>query len=168
MQKVLHIEDDEANRRLVRKVLCADGFEVVEAASGIDGIRKALTSQPDIILLDIELPDMDGYEVTLKLRGELSGKDVPIVALTGKGDEHMSRAVGCDGHIFKPIDVNRLSQQVRSYISAARGRLRVSPEDEQLLLTQSQKIAARLQSKIEELETTNKQLLESEKVRAEF
>ena len=66
MRKVLHIEDDAANRRLVRKVLSAEGFEVVEADSGIDGIRKALASQPDIILLDIELPDMDGYEVTLK------------------------------------------------------------------------------------------------------
>lgn len=168
MRKVLHIEDDAANRRLVRKVLSADGFEVVEADSGIDGIRKALASQPDIILLDIELPDMDGYEVTLKLRGELSGKDVPIVALTGKGDEQMSRAVGCDGHIFKPIDINRLSNQVRSYVSAVRGRHRSSAEGEQLLLTQSQKIASRLQSKIEELETTNQQLLESEKVRAEF
>jgi len=169
MPKVLHIEDDAANRMLVGKVLEADGFAVVTAESGIDGIRKALATQPDVILLDIELPDMDGYEVTLKLRGELSGREVPIVALTGKGDEQMIRAVGCDGHIFKPIDINRLPSQVRSFITMARHRARADQTDgEGLLLAQGQKIAGRLQAKIEELERTNKQLLGSEKVRTEF
>ena len=100
MVKVLHIEDDTANRALVRKVLGAAGFTVIEADSGISGIKKALATQPDVILLDIGLPDMDGYEVTLKLRGELAGRDVPIVALTGKGDRRLSAAVGCDGLIM--------------------------------------------------------------------
>jgi signal transduction histidine kinase len=166
MPTVLHIEDDANNRRLVRKVLAADGFSVVEAADGLSGIRAALSSKPDIILLDIELPDMDGYEVTLKLRGELEGSEVPIVALSGKGDRDMSIAVGCDGHIFKPIDINRLPRQVRSYIEGAREES--DPDTGRLLLAQGRKLASRLQNKIEELEETNRQLLASEKVRADF
>ena len=101
---------------LVRKVLGNAGFEIVEADDGVSGIKKALDTKPDIILLDIALPDMDGYEVTLKLRGELSGCDIPIVALSGKGDRDMSKAVGCDAHIKKPIDVVKFPSQVRFFI----------------------------------------------------
>jgi len=165
MPTVLHIEDDENNRRLVGKVLGNAGFEVVDAADGISGIREALSCKPDIILIDIELPDMDGYEVTLKLRGELGGRQVPIVALSGKGDRDMSIAVGCDGHIFKPIDISRLPRQVRSYIAGAREPV---ADTGRLLLEQGHKLASRLQVKIEELEKTNQRLVESEKVRADF
>lgn len=165
MPTVLHIEDDEHNRRLVRKVLGNAGFKVVEAADGISGIRQALSSDPDIILVDIELPDMDGYEVTLKLRGELGERQVPIVALSGKGDRDMSIAVGCDGHIFKPIDIGRLPRQVKSFIAGAREPV---ADTGRLLLAQGHKLASRLQAKIEELETTNRQLVASEKVRADF
>ena len=115
MFRVLHIEDDEGSRTLVRKVLnSAGGFSIVEAADGITGIRMALEAKPHIILLDINLPDMDGYEVTLKLRGELSGRNVPIVALTGEGNREMSLAVGCDGYILKPIDISSLPGDVAS------------------------------------------------------
>ena len=166
MLKVLHIEDDSDNRRLVSKILRANGFAVVEADDGISGIRKALATEPDIILLDIELPDMNGYEVTLKLRGELEGRSVPIVALSGKGDKSMSSAVGCDGHIFKPINIQKLPGQVRAAIQKRHAS--AMDERESLLLTQSQQLASRLQSKIEELEAANRAILESEKVRAEF
>ena len=174
MLKVLHIEDDPNNRQLVKKVLSADGFTVVNAIDGVSGIKTALAAQPDIILMDIELPDMDGYEVTLKLRGELEGRDVPIVAVTGKGDKDMIEAVGCDGHIFKPIDVAKLPGQVRSFLRAGRkgtsrrARDAKTPSRDDLLRVQGQKIAGRLQVKIEELEKANKLLLESEKVRSEF
>lgn len=168
MYRVLHIEDDEGSRLLVRKVLtAAGGFSVVEAADGISGIRKALETDPHIILLDINLPDMDGYEVTLKLRGELTGKNVPIVALTGEGNREMSLAVGCDGYILKPIDITQLPNEVLNYIRGKRER-KVDSGGDQLLMAQGQKLAARLQAKIEELEQTNKRLVEAEKVRAEF
>jgi signal transduction histidine kinase len=166
MPTVLHIEDDASNRRLVRKVLTGAGFDVVEAADGISGIREAMSCNPDLILLDIELPDMDGYEVTLKLRGELSDHSIPIVALSGKGDRDMSIAVGCDGHIFKPFDVGRLPGQVRTFIKGAREA--ADPDTGRLLLAQGHKLASRLQTKIEELERTNRALLQSEKVRADF
>ena len=174
MPKVLHIEDDPNNRQLVKKVLSADGFTVVNAIDGVTGIKTALAAQPDIILMDIELPDMDGYEVTLKLRGELEGHDVPIVAVTGMGDKDMIEAVGCDGHIFKPIDVAKLPGQVRSFLRAGRkvdsgkaSDTKTTSRDD-LLRVQGQKIAGRLQTKIEELEKANRLLLESEKVRSEF
>ena len=87
MYRILHIEDDEDSRRLVKKVLGAgDEFAVVDAPDGISGIKQAMETEPDLILVDINLPDMDGYEVTLKLRGELFGMDIPIVAITGEGD----------------------------------------------------------------------------------
>ena len=168
MYRVLHIEDDENSRLLVNKVLtAAGGFSVVEAADGIAGIRKALETKPHIILIDIKLPDMDGYEVTLKLRGELHRQDVPIVALTGEGDRAMSLAVGCDGYILKPIDIASLPEQVLSYIQGKRER-EPDTDPDTLLMAQGQKLAARLQAKIEELEETNQRLIESEKVRAEF
>lgn len=168
MYRVLHIEDDIDSRRLVRKVLAAaSDFVVVEAEDGISGIRQALATAPDVILLDINLPDMDGYEVTLKLRGELGGREVPIVALTGMGDREMALAVGCDGYILKPIDITRLPGEVRKYIQGKREKTEESASDN-LLMAQGQKLAARLQAKIEELEATNQRLVEAEKVRAEF
>ncbi len=166
MYTVLHIEDDDGSRRLVNKVLTANGFSVVEASDGISGIKKALETEPHLILLDINLPDMDGYEVTLKLRGELRDRDVPIVALTGEGNRDMSLAVGCDGYILKPIDIAQLPFEVRSYLQGKKDKK--EDTDDQLLMAQGQKLASRLQAKIEELEETNKRLIESEKVRSEF
>jgi signal transduction histidine kinase len=169
MFRVLYIEDDIGSRRLINKVLVASGdFVVSEASDGISGIKKALETDPHIILLDINLPDMNGYEVTLKLRGELKGKEVPIVAITGEGDRETALAVGCDGHILKPIDISSLPDQIRTYIEGKREKHGTDGADEPLLFEQSQKLAARLQAKIEELEETNRRLVESEKVRAEF
>ncbi len=168
MYRILHIEDDQGSRLLVQKVLKAHGdFSVVAAADGITGIRKALETDPHLILLDIKLPDMDGYEVTLKLRGELPQKNIPIVALTGEGDREMSLAVGCDGYILKPIDISSFPMEVLRYLKGKRER-KAEDGDDQLLMAQGQKLAARLQAKIEELEDTNKLLVEAEKVRAEF
>jgi signal transduction histidine kinase len=168
MFRVLHIEDDADSRRLVRKVLGATGkFSIVEAGDGITGIRKAMETEPDIILVDINLPDMDGYEVTLKLRGEMVSKKVPIVAITGEGNPEMSFAVGCDGYILKPIEIESLSSKVLGYLRGKTDRV-TDPGDGILLRAQGQKLASRLQVKIEELEETNSKLIESEKIRAEF
>jgi signal transduction histidine kinase len=168
MYRVLHIEDDEDSRRLVKKVFGAgDEFTVVDAPDGISGIKQAMETEPHLILVDINLPDMDGYEVTLKLRGELFGMDIPIVAITGEGNREMSYAVGCDGYILKPIDITRLADELRSYIQDKNKRNSIVDSDH-LLMAQGQKLAARLQSKIEELEDTNRRLVDSDKVRAEF
>ena len=104
MSRVLHIEDDPRNRLLVRKLLAADGHEVIDAADGLEGVRCALTQRPDLVLVDLNIPGLDGYEVTLRLRGEPSLGNVPIIAITAEGDRDTSFAVGCDGFIQKPID----------------------------------------------------------------
>src|SRR5580658_5584108 len=86
MSRVLHIEDDPRNRLLVRKLLAAEGHEVIDAADGLEGVRSALTLRPDLVLVDLNIPGLDGYEVTLRLRGEPSLSGVPIVAITAEGD----------------------------------------------------------------------------------
>ena len=92
MPKILHIEDDPANRLLVRKLLTPAGFDVVDAADGLDGMRKARESPPDLILVDIAIPGLDGYEVTLRLRAEPALARVPIVAITAEGNRDTSLA----------------------------------------------------------------------------
>src|ERR1051325_5915310 len=103
MPTILHIEDDPANRLLVRKLLQAAGFEVVDAADGLEGIRKACDLKPDLVLVDIAIPGLDGYEVTLRLRAEPGLARVPIVAITAEGSRETSLAVGSDGFFQKHI-----------------------------------------------------------------
>jgi signal transduction histidine kinase len=170
---VLHIESNADNRRLVHETLVNNGINVVDASTGIDGIQKALSSSPDVILLDIELPDLDGYEVTLKIRGDARGKDVPIVALSRQTDNRMIQAVGCDGLIVKPIEISKLPSQIRAFAQAGRPQLQIRSgserdDDSGLLLLQGHKLADKLQSKVQELERTNRALLESEKIRTDF
>jgi CheY-like chemotaxis protein len=119
MAKILHIEDDPANRLLVRKLLSSAGFEVVEAADGLEGVRKAMQERPDLVLVDIAIPGLDGYEVTLRLRSEPQLRGMPIVAITAEGDRDTSLAVGCDGFLQKPIDASPTSCAA---ISTAGGR----------------------------------------------
>ena len=97
MPRILHIEDDPANRLLVRKLLQNAGHEVVEASDGLEGVRLACADHPDLVLVDLNIPGLDGFEVTLRLRGEASLAGVPIVAITAEGDRETSLAVGCDG-----------------------------------------------------------------------
>ncbi|HEV3190956.1 MAG TPA: response regulator, partial [Polyangiaceae bacterium] len=99
MSRILHIEDDPANRLLVRKLLAAEGHEVVDAADGLEGVRCALAMRPDLVLVDLNIPGLDGYEVTLRLRSEPALEGLRIVAITAEGDRETSFAVGCDGFI---------------------------------------------------------------------
>ena len=103
MARVLHIEDDPRNRLLVRKLLSADGHEVIDAADGLEGVRLALAQRPDLVLVDLNIPGLDGYEVTLRLRTEASLTRTPIIAITAEGDKETSYAVGCDG-LFAEAD----------------------------------------------------------------
>jgi two-component system cell cycle response regulator DivK len=119
MSKVLYIEDDQANRTLVRRVLEAEGYDVLEAADGREGLEVASRKRPDLILVDISMPDMDGYEVTARLRGMDEVGHVPIIALTAnvmKGDRERALGAGCSGYIQKPIDIDVLPLQVASFL----------------------------------------------------
>jgi two-component system cell cycle response regulator DivK len=117
--KILVVEDNQDNREMVVKVLKFNGYQVVEAVDGEEAIKKARTEDPDLILLDIYLPKMDGYEVTRRLKGDISLKNIPIVALTAhamKGNMEEALAAGCDGYIPKPIDVRGLAKQIQHFL----------------------------------------------------
>jgi two-component system cell cycle response regulator DivK len=119
---VLYIEDNDDNRTLVKRILMAEDIRVLEASDGAVGYDLALTCLPDLILMDINLPEIDGYEWTARLKSVPELKGVPIVALTAnvmRGDREKSMAAGCDGYIQKPVDVDRLPDQVKSFLKGA-------------------------------------------------
>lgn len=117
--KILVVEDNQDNREMVVKVLKFNGYQVVEAVDGEEAIEKARTEYPDLILLDIFLPKMDGYEATRRLKGDTSLRNIPIIALTAhamKGSMEEALAAGCDGYISKPIDVRELPKQIQHFL----------------------------------------------------
>lgn len=122
-QKILYIEDNFENRILVKRVLEVEGYVVLEADDGPSGMRIAKQEVPDLILIDINLPEIDGYEVTAKLRQVPSLIGVPMVALTAnvlKGDRERSLEAGCDGYIQKPVDVDLLPAQIAAFLRGTR------------------------------------------------
>src|SRR5215216_3506975 len=167
MPRILHIEDDPANRLLVRKLLQNAGHEVVDAADGLEGVRLACAQRPDLVLVDINIPGLDGFEVTLRLRGEPSLVGVPIVAITAEGDRETSLAVGCDGFLQKPIDARSFSGVIEQYLMGAREAPTNSGESERLR-QQSQRIVLRLEEKVAELSRANARLRELDAARTEF
>jgi signal transduction histidine kinase len=167
MPRILHIEDDPANRLLVRKLLATSGFDVIDAVDGIDGIRKACAEPPDLVLVDIAIPGLDGYEVTLRLRSEPSMRNVPIVAITAEGNRDTSLSVGCDGYLQKPIDARSFVETIGTYLGGRREQ--TSPDRARKhLRQQGQRIVSHLENKIAELESANARLVEMDRARKEF
>src|SRR5438445_683248 len=118
--RILYIEDNPESRTLVRNVLEARGFDVLEASDGIAGIDLAISAHPDLILCDIEMPGIDGYETATRLRSYRGLDGCPIVVLTSHGDRGLSLSIGCDGYIEKPIDVEKFPGQLREFLKAKR------------------------------------------------
>src|SRR5262245_46060034 len=167
MPRILHIEDDPANRLLVRKLLQAAGHEVIDAADGLEGVRIACAQRPDLVLVDLNIPGLDGFEVALRPRSEPSLAGVPIVAITAEGDRETSLAVGCDGFLQKPIDARSFSQVIGRYLKGARD-LAPAGSKSARLMEQSQRIVARLEEKVEALSRANARLKELDAARTEF
>lgn len=116
---ILYVEDNPENRLLVRRILLSEGFTVLEASNAMQGLEIVQTQHPDLILVDINMPDMDGYTLTGRLKALPHLSDVPIVALTAnvmRGDRERTLEAGCDGYIQKPIDVDNLSQQINRFL----------------------------------------------------
>jgi signal transduction histidine kinase len=169
MARILHIEDDPRNRLLVRKLLAADGHEVIDAADGLEGVRFALNQRPDLVLVDLNIPGLDGYEVTLRLRSDEALRGVPIIAITAEGDRDTSFAVGCDGFMQKPIDARKFAWQVGQYLAGHRERQLVSADATgERLRMQSGRIVAHLESKVSELSSANERLRDMDRLRTEF
>jgi two-component system, cell cycle response regulator DivK len=117
---ILYIEDNPDNRMLVYRILSADGFIVHGVPDGPSGLEFVQQQIPDLILMDINLPKVDGYTMTARLKEIEALAEVPIIALTAnvmKGDREKTIAAGCDGYIQKPVNVDRLADQVWSFLA---------------------------------------------------
>lgn len=118
--KILYIEDNEQNLYLITFILKTSGFDVLQARSGEEGIETARDTHPDLILLDIQLPGMDGYEIARRLRVNPELAHTPLVAVTSYamlGDREKALESGCDGYIEKPINPDTFVQQITHFLS---------------------------------------------------
>lgn len=119
MKRVLVVEDNQTNMYLIDFILSRSGFEVIKAVSGEEGVDLALQHTPDLVLMDIQLPGIDGLEATRRIRsGEREGR-MPIVALTSfamTGDQERALAAGCSGYIEKPINPQTFIEDVKAYL----------------------------------------------------
>jgi CheY-like chemotaxis protein len=119
--RILVIEDNESNLRLVTFLLSSQGYEVRTAANAIEALKVLDDFHPDLILIDLGLPGMDGYQLTRRLKTAPATRDITIVALTAfamRGDEEKALAAGCDGYLTKPIDTRSFRQRVAEFLAA--------------------------------------------------
>ena len=118
-KRILVVEDQEDLRGILRDLLTGSGYDVVEAADGRDGVAKAKSERPDLILMDIQLPVLDGYETTRQIRTDPNLKTTPIIAVSSyamKGDEEKARASGCDHYVTKPYSPLQLLRIIQGFL----------------------------------------------------
>jgi two-component system, cell cycle response regulator DivK len=116
MKTALVIEDNPDNMVLITRFLEKFGYRTLQAATGLEGFEKALQKRPDFIILDIQLPDIEGTEVLRRIRSSEIGSSIPVIAMTSyamSGDREKLLSAGCDGYIEKPIDPERVISQIR-------------------------------------------------------
>lgn len=119
MKKILVIEDNENNLYLIRFILEKSGYKVIEARGGVSGVEKAIKEKPDLVIMDIQLPDINGLEATKRIRASEAGDNVPIIALTSyamTGDRGKALAAGCTGYIEKPINPETSMAELERYL----------------------------------------------------
>ena len=119
--KILYIEDNADNRLLVQRILMAEDYEILEAEDGFTGIALAEKEHPNLILMDMNLPEINGYDLTRKLRKIPGLQSIPIIAMTANvmhGDREKALEAGCNGYIPKPIDVDALPRQIEQFLKA--------------------------------------------------
>ena len=119
MKRVLVVEDNETNLYLIRFMLEKSGYEVIEAREGAVGVELASKEKPDLILMDVQLPDMDGLEATKRIRASEADGKIPIIALTSYamvGDREKALAAGCTGYIEKPINPDTFMAEIEKYL----------------------------------------------------
>jgi two-component system cell cycle response regulator DivK len=123
MQKtILLVEDNEDSRKIFRLILEHHGYSVLEARDGADGIRLAQQKGPDLILMDLSIPVIDGLEATRRIRQDPSTCSIPIVALTAHAraeDRNQAHRAGCDGYLAKPVDPKQVVEEVRRFVGAS-------------------------------------------------
>ncbi len=174
---ILYIEDDRASQVLVKRVLGSQGYNVIVAKEGLEGITLAKQNLPQLVLMDINLPNMDGREITTRLRSLPHFENTPIVALTANnspGSRELALAAGCTGFLTKPIDVATFPDEVKKYLQGHQEEL--SPYEQNRHLKQyAQAVVERLENKVRELEkanrdleTANQRLRDLDKLKSDF
>jgi signal transduction histidine kinase len=169
-QTILYIEDNRDNQRLVRRILEARGYAVQTAEDGPGGLAAARETTPALVLVDIGIPGLDGYETTTRLRGMTHLHGTPIVALTADtraGTRERSIVAGCDGYITKPIDPRTLPEQIKEFINGKREELPQAVEAT-ILREYNQKLVARLERQVRELSAANAELQEMDRMKSQF
>lgn len=117
---ILYVEDNPDNRLLVRRVLLSEDYSLLEATDAMDALNMLKTTRPDLILMDINMPDMDGYTLTAKIKSLPGFEQVPILAVTAnvmRGDKEKTLEAGCDGYIQKPLDIEQLTREIEKFLS---------------------------------------------------
>ncbi len=158
--KILYIEDDPASRLLVRKILMPPEFEYLEAPNGLSGLKLAQKEHPDLILMDINLPDVSGNELTTKIKNTEALKDIVVVALTGLKDKlhrDLTLIAGCDGYLSKPIDVGEFPRQIKEFYEGKREQVDGDFKD-YYHSRYEVSLVERLTGKVQELQGTNRKL----------
>jgi two-component system cell cycle response regulator DivK len=118
-KRILAIEDHEENRRLLRDLLTSFGYELIEAVNGEEGLVSAETHRPDLILMDVQLPGIDGYEVTRRLKANSALRHIPVIAVTSyalSGDDVKALEAGCDAYVTKPFDPAELLAKIQEFL----------------------------------------------------
>jgi len=155
--KILYIEDNRENRMLVRAILEAEGYSIVDAEDGLAGIEAAIREEPSLILLDVNLPAIDGYEVVAVIKSFPAFANTPVIALTAyamEGDRQRTLVAGCDGYIQKPIDVDAFPKQVEEFLHGKREH--VEEREAGIYLRElNQRLVYRLVNQVEELKRLN-------------
>ena len=116
---ILYVEDNPDNRTLVRRILLSEDYAMLEAVNAFDALHILKDNRPDLILMDINMPDMDGYTLTAKIRAMPGFERIPILALTAnvmRGDKEKTLEAGCDGYIQKPLDIDQLIREVERFL----------------------------------------------------
>src|SRR5215207_1653714 len=117
---ILYVEDNADNRTLVRRILLSQDYSLLEAVNASDALDILKSMRPDLILMDINMPDMDGYTLTAKIRSMPGFERVPILALTAnvmRGDKEKTLEAGCDGYIQKPLDIDQLIREIEKFLA---------------------------------------------------
>ena len=119
-KRILIVEDQEDNRVIMRDVLSTAGYDLIEALNGEDGVKLAQSERPDLILMDIQLPGLDGYEATRRIKADPTLSAIPIIAVTSyalTGDEEKALAAGCSAYVAKPYSPLELLNKLREYLT---------------------------------------------------
>lgn len=122
IKTVLLVEDNEDNLIVYRTILDHVGYRVIEARDGEEGVARALAEQPDLILMDVSLPKMDGWEATRRIKADPQTREIPIIAVTAHAlddDREKATQVGCDGYLAKPVAPRRVVEEVERFIGKA-------------------------------------------------